>query len=166
MYHVIELTNRLEELQEHLDTAETSEREMQEKLRDEQTKREDLEFKLEEQNIESENNRPTSKAQTDDLDDLEDFGDHDEVDKNYFMGEIEDLKQQLLDMQEEKTFAEDELKETLSAEKEKNILLTEQVQTLKVAKEQQKINSTNTVWLIFCQFFLPKIFVEFFCLKI
>ena len=144
--NILALTNQLEEVQNQLARAESAENELKEKLQEEITKREEAEFTMEEKILENSENCENRKPK-DEMDDLEDFGD-DEMDKNYFLGEIEDLKQQMADLQEEKIFAEDELKETLSAEKEKNVTLSEEIQNLKSAIQNSK-KSVN--YVIFCK---------------
>ena len=68
-----------------------------------------------------------------DDEDLEDFpGDNNE--SEYLLGEIEDLKQQLVDLQEEKTFCEEELNEKLNAEKEETQKMRVEIERLRSDK--------------------------------
>merc|ERR1711990_162305 len=100
-----------------------------------ENKLEELEFKMAEN--EAGSGRKTPKAaEGDDEDDLEEFPDGN--DKDYLLGEIEDLKQQLVDLQEEKQFAEAELHENLSFEKEQNKQLRSEL-------EAQKTESANNL---------------------
>merc|ERR1711990_1187774 len=125
---IMELTNRIDELENELSDEKEIRIEAENKL-------EELEFKMAEN--EAGSGRKTPKAaEGDDEDDLEEFPDGN--DKDYLLGEIEDLKQQLVDLQEEKQFAEAELHENLSFEKEQNKQLRSEL-------EAQKTESANNL---------------------
>merc|ERR1711990_520915 len=125
---IMELTNRIDELENELSDEKEIRIEAENKL-------EELEFKMAENEVGSGPKTPKA-AEGDDEDDLEEFPDGN--DKDYLLGEIEDLKQQLVDLQEEKQFAEAELHENLSFEKEQNKQLRSEL-------EAQKTESANNV---------------------
>ena len=75
--------------------------------------------------VEAESKRK-STSKTDD-DDLEDFGDEAEGGNEMLLGEIEDLKQQLQDLEEEREFSKHEWEGILAAEQEKSEKLEKQL---------------------------------------
>merc|ERR1712050_59545 len=79
-----------------------------------------------------------------DEDDLEDFGD-DGPGQQFYLNEIEDLKQQLEDLKEEKIFADDEWQGVLSAQQESNNKLISEIEKLKKQLQDNAENASKSV---------------------
>jgi hypothetical protein len=142
----IELTNQLEELNIRMISAENAETELREKLEEERKLREEAEFKLEENEINNDSKTyKTPRMNTPDEDDLEDFGDQDGPDNSYLLGEIEDLKQQIIDLQDEKNFIEDEFTQKIESERDQKNKLHDEVQAMKIELQNAVCNENSLI---------------------
>ena len=82
---------------------------------------------------------------TPDEDDLEDFGDQDGPDNSYLLGEIEDLKQQIIDLQDEKNFIEDEFTQKIESERDQKNKLHDEVQAMKIELQNAVCNENSLI---------------------